>query len=182
MRLRSLELKDAPFMLEWMHDTDIQQVFAKDMASMTLEDAETFIKDNCTLPIQDRLDGDFDGKSIHFAVAGDEDEYLGTISLKNVDIVTRDAEYAISMRQVAHGTGAAKEATEQLLQLAFEKYHLHRVYLNVLDKNIRARKFYEKCGFVYEGQFRQALLKGDNYMDLNWYSMLDSDYISSRGA
>ena len=34
------------------------------------------------------------------------------------------------------------------------KGELERLYLNVINKNVRAIKFSEKMGFVYEGTFR----------------------------
>ena len=40
-----------------------------------------------------------------------DDEYLGTISLKNIDLKNKNAEYAISTRKKARGTGANQQAT-----------------------------------------------------------------------
>ena len=40
--LRRLEEKDAPFMLEWMHDSDIQKGFQKNMMDMKIEDVLAF--------------------------------------------------------------------------------------------------------------------------------------------
>ena len=37
MTLRKLEDKDAPFMLEWMHDQDINKCFRKPFKSATME-------------------------------------------------------------------------------------------------------------------------------------------------
>ena len=42
--LRELKEKDAEFMLEWMHDRDIQNCFIKDMLSATIEDALEFCR------------------------------------------------------------------------------------------------------------------------------------------
>ena len=36
MKLRKLEAKDAPFMLEWMHDEDVVRYMRRDFMSMTL--------------------------------------------------------------------------------------------------------------------------------------------------
>ena len=53
---------------------------------------------------------------------------------------------------------------------------LNRVYLNVLDENIRAIKFYEKLGFHYEGLFRQHLYIKDKVVSLRWYALLKREY------
>ena len=44
MYLRKLELKDAPFMLEWMHDGNVIGNLRTDFASKTIQDAEGFIE------------------------------------------------------------------------------------------------------------------------------------------
>lgn len=43
MRLRKLELKDAPLMLEWMHDETVVKDMQADFSSKTLEDCNHFI-------------------------------------------------------------------------------------------------------------------------------------------
>lgn len=98
-------------------------------------------------------------------------EYLGTISLKNIDLKNKNAEYAISTRKKARGTGANQKATESLLKYGFDKLQLHRIYLNVLSSNKRAISFYKKCGFIYEGKFKDHLFIDDRYQDLEWYAI-----------
>ena len=44
MYLRKLEMKDAPLMLQWMHDRNVTENLRTDFASKTLQDAENFIR------------------------------------------------------------------------------------------------------------------------------------------
>ena len=74
MKLRDLELKDAPLMLEWMHDQSVVANLRGNFLGKTIKDAEEFIKLS-----RNKL------QNIHLAIATDEDEYMGTVSLKNVD-------------------------------------------------------------------------------------------------
>lgn len=67
----------------------------------------------------------------------------------------------------------ARRATENILNYAFDTLGLHRVYLNVLEQNERARHFYTKCGFVYEGTSRDAILLNGRYESLAWYGMIN---------
>lgn len=127
-------MKDAEGMYEWMSDPEITCFFRFDASSVTLDTCKDFI-----------LHAYNDPNTIHYAIAGEDDEYLGTISLKN--ITDKDAEYAISTRKKAHGTGAAYQATMQLITIAKEKYELSEIYLNVKSYNKRAIHFYRKCGF-----------------------------------
>ena len=88
-----------------------------------------------------------------------------------IDLKNKNAEYAISTRKKARGTGANQKATESLLKYGFDKLQLHRIYLNVLSSNKRAISFYKKCGFIYEGKFKDHLFIDDRYQDLEWYAI-----------
>lgn len=168
--LRELEFKDAPLMLEWMHDTDIQKGFQKKMLEMTLEDAQRFCEKSV---IPDVIE---EGCSVHFAIVDDNDEYLGTISLKNISITNSDAEYAISTRKKVHGKGIATAATGLIFEKAFNEYNLSKVYLNVLKNNERAVGFYVKNGFVYEGDIDEKICIAGEYVTLARYVILKADY------
>lgn len=168
--LRSLKEKDAPLMLEWMHDPDIQKWFQKNLMEMTLKDAISFCR-NAGIP-----DEAVQGQCIHWAIVDDTDEYLGTISLKQIDIQNMTAEYAISTRTKAHGKGVAKAATKLLLEKAFTDYGLHKVYLNVLEDNYAAIHLYEQCGFKYEGLARAHVMINGEYKSLRWYGILKDEF------
>ncbi len=159
--IRRLEHKDAPLMLEWMHEENINRAFRQPFGRFTAEHAVHFI------------DNSFNEKNRHFAVVNETDEYLGTVSLKNISQTDRSAEYAIIVRSTARGTGVARRATENILNYAFDTLGLHRVYLNVLEQNERARHFYTKCGFMYEGTSRDAILLNGRYESLAWYGMIN---------
>jgi len=172
--LRELKREDAEYMLEWMQNPDIQKAFQKEMGNITLKQAQQF----CDMAA---ISGEIqDGSSLHFAITEDDGEYLGTISLKDINLKNLNAEYSIATRKCAHGKGIAYAATGLLLKKAFREYHLHRVYLNVLSENHAAIKLYERCGFQFEGEFREHLMLRNQYADLKWYGMVSTDYDPER--
>ena len=158
--LRQLKLKDAPFMLEWMQDPSITCFFRFDAQSMTLADCEEYIRNASN-----------DTNSRHYAIADEKDEYMGTISLKNIDFEKQEAEYAISTRKKAHGTGVAMIATKEILRIAFENLGLKRVFLNVLKENCRANAFYLKVGFRFDYCEENAVIIDGVFKALNWYTI-----------
>lgn len=117
-----------------------------------------------------------DGEDLHYAVVDESDEYMGTISLKALNEKDGNAEYAISLRRKFWGKGVAQSATKELLETAFNKLSLEKVYLNVLADNERAIHLYEKCGFQMEGEFKNHLYLEGKYKNLRWYAMLREDY------
>ncbi len=167
MKLRKLADRDAPYMLEWMHDPETNKLFRADFASFDEKMVLKFIEDAQT-----------DGKDLHRACVNDRDEYLGTVSLKNIDMDNLNAEYAVCFRACARGTGAARFATEEILRTAFEELKLKRVYLNVLAENGRANAFYKKCGFEFEGCAKKGIKIGGVLKDLNWYAAVKTQTVS----
>lgn len=166
MNLRKLEYKDAPTMLEWMHDSDVTNYLKNDFAKMKLKDCIDFIEKT-----------KYDTDNIHYAVCDEKDEYLGTISLKNIDKISGTAEYAISFRSKSIGTGTAFEATKEILQIAFLKLNLNRVYLDVLCENKRAVRFYEKVGFIKEGIWKEHFYIQGKHRDVLWLRLLKKEWI-----
>jgi diamine N-acetyltransferase len=160
--LRKLELKDANGMLEWMHDEELMKNFRFNGSQMTREKVESFINH-----------AQNDNQNKNYAVVAEGDEYLGTISLKNLDFKNKNGEYAISMRKKAIGTGAAMDATKQLLDMALRELGLVKVYLNVLADNNRAIRFYEKIGFIKEGEFKRHVYSNGKHQDLCWYAIFN---------
>lgn len=166
VRLRRLMNKDAEGMLEWMHDHDLCAGFRFDGSNTTREDVENFIFNSMSS----------DNK--HYAIVNNEDEYLGTISLKKIK--SGMAEYAIALRKRAVGIGVAKQATMELMQIAFEELNLKKIYLNVLTDNIRAIKLYEKVGFIYKtGSDSEIVVKGHK-RQLRWYAIERCQYEEIR--
>lgn len=172
MKLRELKKEDMAGMLEWMTDPDIRKNFRFSSDKVEEKNVLSFIQNSRMALLSPE-----EGHTIHYAIADEKnDEYLGTISLKEISISNKNAEYAISLRRKAQGNGIAIEATKEILKLAFGEYNLERVYLNVFSDNIRAIKLYEKCGFLFEGEFRNHLLVEGEYKSLKWYSMLKDEY------
>ncbi len=165
--LRELREKDAIYMLEWMHDPQIQKCFQKNMFAITIDEAKNFCN-NSKLNMN---------TSVHLAVVDELDEYLGTVSLKKIDLINLTAEYAIVIRTKVHGSGVAYEATRLILEKAFAEIKLHCVYLYVFSNNTRAIKFYERFGFKYEGELRNRVLVSEKYQNLRCYSILDTEFV-----
>lgn len=157
MILRQLKQKDEEYMLEWMHDDNVYSCLGRDFSSMTIEDCQRFIEESLQNP----------GNGRNFAIVDENDEYMGTISLKNIEWEEKRAEYAIACRTKAMGRGFALRATTELFQIADRELGLKLIYLYVRTTNIRAQKLYDKVGFekITKPSFAQDVT-GD---DLLWY-------------
>ena len=167
MIFRQLKEKDAPLIVSWMKDPAVNCFFRFDPEKITVESQIAFINAAMDQTI-----------NAHFACADDDDTYLGTVSLKHIDPINRNAEYAVGFRKSAHGRGAARFATRELLRYAFEERGLERVYLSAMASNPRACLFYEKAGFVLEGVSRKHFYSHGAFCDMNNYAILREEYLS----
>lgn len=166
MKLRRLELKDATLMLAWMHDKYVTEYLRSDFSSKTLKDTEDFIK----LSWEDK-------KNIHLAIVSDKDEYMGTVSLKNIE--DGSSEFAITVCRNAMGRGYAWFGMESILAKAFTEYELKSVYWCVSKDNTRANRFYDKHNFHEAIDIPRKIL--NRYKEINnlkWYSILKDDKIN----
>jgi len=154
-------------MFEWMQESRVTSGLRIDFSTANQQTAEKFIAKD--IESEDQVNR-------HFAIVNEQDEYLGTISLKNIDLQNKNAEYAIVLRAMAIGTNTATDASTALLSFAFQDLSLEKVYLNCLSDNRRAIAFYRKIGFVFEGEFKQHVYIKDKYHDLSWLAVLRKDY------
>lgn len=170
MRLRELEQKDAPLMLEWMHDEDIVGKLRGNFKEKSLADVESFILASVNKK-----------NSIHLAIVSDEDEYMGMVSLNYIDRDNNSAELAVIVRKSAMGRGYSWYGTEEIISVAFEKYGLETVYWCVPQKNERAIRFYDKHNFHEAVDISDSILaRYEGMDDLKWYSVLKGDVLDDR--
>ena len=86
---------------------------------------------------------------------------------------------AIELKRIVVGVperGLGRRILEELIRIAFEELHAHRLFLDVYEDNARARHLYESLGFVYEGVMRDAAQRDGAYCDLRLMSMLEHEY------
>lgn len=102
--------------------------------------------------------------------------YLGEVVLNDLDQHNRSMNFRIALNDPAVvGQGYGTEATRAVVQYGFETVGLHRVSLGVYAFNPRARRVYEKCGFIHEGTERDALYWQGEWVDQHRMSMLATD-------
>jgi RimJ/RimL family protein N-acetyltransferase len=93
--------------------------------------------------------------------------HVGNIWLWNIEPRHRKAEVRIVIGDHSHqGHGAGTEALSLVCHYAFTQLKLHKLYAYVLAINPRARRAFEKAGFVVEGTLREDRLVDESYTDV----------------
>lgn len=90
---------------------------------------------------------------------------------------------AIELKRIvvaAPERGLGRKILSEIIRMAFEEFHAHRLFLDVYEDNDRARHLYESLGFMYEGTMRDAARRGETYCNLRLMSMLEEEYEKNR--
>lgn len=172
MRLRNLQTKDAPLILECINDESILERLEETTIKSNLSEVQSFIRSS-----RNRNKGN----NLFLAIVSDEDEFMGIVGVKNIEHESNSGEFFISVRKNAMGRGYAWYGMEEIIKLVFEKYGLESVYWCVNRKNNRAVRFYEKHNFHEAVDITPVILeKYKNASELRWYSVHKGDVFDEQ--
>lgn len=155
-------ISDAEKMLEWMHDQNVIEDLLGDFKNKSINDCIEFIN------ISQK-----DNHNIHLAIVDENNEYMGTVSLKHIDSEKKFAEFAIVIRTCAMGLGYSEYAMKEIMRMAESNYGLKNIYWNVSNKNSRAIRFYDKFGYLRTDEVPLEIKRIYNNSKFNfiWYSL-----------
>lgn len=103
---------------------------------------------------------------------------IGHISLGRIDRKNKSARIGKVLvgDMKVRGKGIGQRMLNEILKIAFDELHLHRVSLGVFDFNSSAIACYEKAGFIKEGLHRDSSKIGDEYWSLWEMSILEDEF------
>ena len=168
IRLRKLSLSDTANIVRWRNQPEVYQNLFNQQPITEAQHTAYYRKYIETGIIKQYIvESDFDGQTVD----------IGTTFLKNIDQVSKKAEFGIFIGESsARGRGLASAIVTATLAVAFEELHLNRVYLTVFSSNESAIRAYQKSGFKQEGVLRQDFYDGHQYVDVVMMGILRTDY------
>ena len=115
------------------------------------------------------------------AVLREDGRLVGDVTLFYRSAEHRQAEVAYVFHPDVHGRGLATEATEALLQIAFEGLACHRVYGRLDARNAASARVLEKAGMRLEGRLVENERDGGEWTDELIYAVLDREWLTATG-
>lgn len=106
---------------------------------------------------------------------------VGEVVLNEWDEKNMSCNFRAMLAPAACGRGLGTEAVRLIVGHGFDGLGLHRISLEVYAFNPRARRVYEKVGFVAEGVLRDALLHDNQWVDSTVMSVLADEWAKHRG-
>ena len=102
---------------------------------------------------------------------------VGQVGLYKIDHRVRNAEFGIIIGdRTLWGKGLGHAFTKFALNYGFQELNLNRIYLTVLETNMKAIKLYRSFGFREEGRLRQAQYRRGMYVDVIIMGLLRLEY------
>ena len=160
--VRDFEKSDIENKVQWINNSENNQYLHYDIPLNVEKTTEWFYKRD----ISKRIDCVIEYNSIP----------VGLIGILNIDDTNQKAEFYISMGETEFKRkGISTIASILMLQYCFEVLSLNKVYLNVDEKNIHARKLYEKVGFICEGVFVKDMFHRGEFINRMRYAIFIND-------
>lgn len=121
-------------------------------------------------------------QSYHLAICDvDTDELIGMAALVEVDLESQNAEVGIWLGRDHWGGGLAIEAFDLLLEIAFDRLDLTKLYGIVLEGNEASIQLMKRFGFTEEGRLRWHTKRDDVWMDKIFYGLLREEWERHTG-
>jgi RimJ/RimL family protein N-acetyltransferase len=109
----------------------------------------------------------------------DGERPIGEASLFRLDRPNGSAELGIFIGEVDEWSkGYGTDAVNALVDFGFAELRLERISLNVWTENERAKRAYEKAGFVLEGTLRHDRYEHGAYTDGHVMSILRDEWLA----
>jgi len=122
-------------------------------------------------------------KEIYLGIFTDEEspQFVGTVGLVDIDMQHRHAEFARMVLDHERPVGSmargirGKNIDLGLIDLAFNKLHLHKLYAEILATNPKVVKLHQVVGFQIEGILKQHIWKDNQWQDVVLVGIVNPD-------
>jgi RimJ/RimL family protein N-acetyltransferase len=168
--LRPAERADLPTFVRWMADAETTRNLAvRSPFSLAMEERWF-----------DRVLAEHGKSQFHFVICLlADDRAIGTIGFHHVDYENGGAEFGIAIGEKSEwNKGYGTDALNVICDFGFGELRLERIELDVYAANPRARRAYEKAGFVVEGTQRRAHFLNGEYVDVLRMALLRDEWLA----
>jgi len=171
VRLRATERDDVKKFYEWVNDPEVTRYLSMFLPLSTVDEENWFNS------LAQRSQSE---KPLVIEIRdGNGWRMIGNCGVFDIDPVNRMGELGIMLGDKDEwNKGYGTEVMSMLVRHCFDTLNLNRVHLRVYAENARAKRAYEKAGFVEEGRLREAVYKHGKYDDVVMMSVLRSEWIA----
>lgn len=165
--IRILEKSDIPSTHKWINDPVLGEIMGYIPAFPLVQQEQYF----------DKLIND-KSRMVFAICLKDDHTHIGNVALGNIDYIHRHAMFSIFIENTQkRGRGIGSETTRLMLDFAFNRLNLNKIYLRTSERFVEAIAMYKKLGFAKEGVWREHYYTNGKYEDKHLYSILRREYL-----
>ena len=165
--LRPLEKEDLILRPKWFNDSEINRMLLISIPigyAQTLQWFEKSIKDSSKLDLS--------------ICDSSSDKVIGMTGLLKINHLHQNAQFYITIGEKEYwGKKIPDEVIPLVLAHGFTELNLIKIYLWTINDNDRARKVYERNGFVLEAVMKKHYFCRSMHQDLYQHAVLKEDWV-----
>lgn len=167
IQLKNLDDSFIPFLINWKKDEELAYLIMAKTSENSETDIRNWIDKNQSDPNQ-RIWGIY---------SNDLNKPIGIGRLMFIDWESGVTELGVYIGENdAKGKGYGKQSVRLLLENAFIRLKLRKVFLKVLSTNIEAINLYKKLNFKVEGILKNHYLVKKNLHDIIYMSIFEDEF------
>ena len=153
INIRTHQKKDIPLRVKWLSNPDVNRFIGEELGKKT------------TLKKQGEWFENYrKAKDKKFFTICEDSMPIGFMGLSNISKANKNADLFIAIGEDGYrGRGIGKIAMEWLIDYGFNKLHLHKINLGVVEDNLSAVRLYKSLGFVTEGKMKDEVFDGKRF-------------------
>jgi len=167
INLRPLKKSDLDEIMKWINDLGVTKYLSSFLFPVSRPEEEKYMEKMMTK----------NDKQKNLVIESKEGDYIGQITLDNIDWKNRNAELGIVIGDKKNwGKGYGTEAIKIILNHGFHQMNLYNIYLWVFEYNQRGIRCYEKCGFKKDGALRKSHFYQGKFHNVVLMSILRDEF------
>lgn len=169
----------SPRYVEWFHDLEVTKYNSHGLFPYTRQQQQDFKRDieKATDKIMWAIEIEI---PTSYGTSPYYNKHIGNCVLQKIDYINRSAEFAIVIGDKSYwGYGLCTKVLDLLLQHAFMKLGLNRVWSGTADTNIAMKKAMLTNNMSQEGCFKEGVFLNGKFTDVCSYGILASVYFEN---
>ena len=176
LALRYFQDTDTEFLYNLYSDESFLENYRLSQGSLnTINEAEQYISSYIKQRIQH-------GANEEYYVAIKGNIQIGIGALVNCSVKNANVELLLGLLPAFRGKGLGLELLFLLLDVAFNYFCFHKVYLYTYEHNPIAKKSISRLDFIHEGLLREHSFSNrqNKFIDIDMWALLEKDFRTSK--
>ena len=169
IQLRAIEEEDLLQIVQWRNLPEVNAYF--------------YEFEPLSLTMQERWFSKFLGSTDKMWIVEtiDEKKLLGTVSIYNIDMRSRKAEWGrLYLVGDVRSKGYGKEVSQLIYDYCFNHLNLNKLSCEVFADNVSVVEMHKKVGNKVEGTLRQHVYRFGKYQDIVRLSILKEEWLENN--